>query len=646
MKTHTRSVIATVLISTMLISCTTPNGQGSFSQGNPCQPGGSQFSQSPMASFAKQVILNPLASIGGTLLATAAANYSQLYTGKLNTLLTKLVTPKKKKQKNQSAPGYDQGYYDPGYQQGQPDYNSGYPQTIDPNTGLPVQIDPNTGLPVQTDPYGQQTYPSDPYAQQGYPQEPYGQIDPNTGLPVQTDPYAQQAYPQDPYAQIDPNTGLPVQIDPNTGLPVQTDPYAQQAYSQDPYAQIDPNTGLPIQIDPNTGLPLDPQQGGIQPRGVPGQLPHATFSPTPCQQQGNPQAYQASQPYGYDPNVAQQGQTYPNDPNYQGQGYDPYSQQQGQNPYGQQTDPYAQQGYSQDPYAQQTYPSDPYAQQAYPQDPYAQGNPQQDPYAQQTYPTDPYAQQASPQDPYAQQTYPSDPYAQQAYPQDPYAQGNPQQNPYVQQTYPQDSATPTDTQNQEAGTPIGLDVVMVKKTMRNGASVVLPIKDGDVLRDGRGDAKAGDKFRIMFRPNTDGYVYIVAIDGSGWAQGIFPPATAPLANPVKAGEQYVLPEANNWFSLDQFKGIETIFFVTSKEQRQDIEEILQSITGRERPASESPQQVTKVAMVPNGVGGARPSTKAFSLSGGSGQDETIIPTSYLAQKAGQDLRLTRWFRHE
>jgi hypothetical protein len=199
---------------------------------------------------------------------------------------------------------------------------------------------------------------------------------------------------------------------------------------------------------------------------------------------------------------------------------------------------------------------------------------------------------------------------------------------------------------QETGTPIGLDVVMVKKIIRNGAPVVLPVVDGDVLKDGRGHAAAGDKFRIMFRPNTDGHVYVIAIDGSGWAQGIFPPATSPLANPVKAGEQYVLPEGNNWFSLDQFKGIETIFFVVSQDNRQDIEDILQSITGRERPASENPQQVTKVAMVPDGVGGARPSAKPFSFPGGLGQNETIIPTSYLAQKAGQDLRLTRWFRHE
>lgn len=518
----------------MLVSCTTPNGQGGFSQSNPCQLGGAQFAESPTSSFVKQVILNPMANIGGTLLATAGANYSQQYTGKLNTLLTKLVTPKKKKKKKQS----DQAFVNSGVQQEQPFYNTGLPQPIDPNTGLPVQTDPNTGLPIQ----------------------------------------------------LDPITGVPVQSDPNTGLPIRT----QEGF------------------DPSL-------QGEVQSRGVPGQRPHATFPATPCNQQMNPQAYPASypqnQPYGYDPNVAQQGQPYPpysNGPNYQGQGYDPYNQQANQNPYG------------------QPPPSDPYAQQGYPQNL--------------------YGQQAYPSDPYAQQTYPSDPYAQQGYPQDPNAQGYPQQDPYAQQAYTQDSSTQTGAetgnQPQVTGIPIGLDVVMVKKIIRNGAAVVLPIKDGDALKDGRGNAATGDKFRIMFRPNSKGYVYVIAIDGSGWAQGIFPPPTAPLANPVKAGEQYVLPEGNNWFSLDQYKGIETIFFVASHEKQQDIEEILQSITGRERPASENPQQVTKVAMVPYGVGGASPGAEPFSLSGGAELDQPVIPTSYLAQKAGQDLRLTRWFRHE
>jgi hypothetical protein len=453
---------------------------------------------------------------------------------------------------------------------------------------------------------------------QGYPYaQPQGQ-DPYD----QTDPYA-QPQGQDPYDQTDPYA-QPQDQDPYG----QTDPYAQPQ-GQDPYGQTDPNL-----------------QGDIQPRGVPGQLPHAIFPREPCNPQQQVQGYPpANQPYG-------------NDPAYQAGGYNPYGQQQGQNPYGQ-TDPYAQQPAQQDPYAQQAYPNDPYnqqgyptdpnTQQGYPQDPYAQQPTQQDPYAQQAYPNDPYNQQGYPTDPNTQQDYPQDPYAQQPAQQDPYAQTGYPSDPNAQQGYPQDPNVPTAYPVEGTTvveTPTGLDVVMVKKTMRNGAVVMLPINDGDALKDGRGNAKAGDKFRIMFRPHTDGYVYVVAIDGSGWAQGIFPPPTSPLANPVKAGEQYVLPEGNNWFSLDQFKGIETIFFVASQEKRQDLEEILQSITGHERPATETPQQVTKVAMVPYGVGGARPSAKGFNLSAESGPDQTIMPTSYFSKTAGEDLRLTRWFRHE
>jgi len=529
--TRTQSITALFLVATMLTACATPQGSGAMAQSNPCQPNSAQSSFSPQTSFIQQALLNPLAKMGGTLLATAAANYSKKYTGKLDALLNKLVTPKSSRKKNSDQQTGNQGFSTDN-SVGQSDM--GFVPPVDPNTGMP--IDPNFGNQGQ------------------FPQDP--------GLG--TAPYYENLPPQG------------------------TDPNYQGGYYTDPY------------------------QEGVQPRGVPGQLPHATFSSNPCDQQQTVQNYpttgQPTQPpYGYDPN-------YPTQPQ------DPYAQQQGQNSYG------------------QPYPSDPYTQQGYPQDPYGQPPTQQDPYAQSTYPSDPYAQPG----------YPNDPYAQTGYPQDPYGQPAGQQAPYAQTGLPQDSnlLTGYPTTGGLPGTPIGLDVVMVKKTMRNGAPVMVPIQDGDVLRDGQGNAQAGDKFRIMFRPHTDGYVYVIAIDGSGWAQGIFPPPTSPLANPVKAGEQYVLPEGNNWFSLDQYKGIETIFFVASQEKRKDIEEILQSITGRERPATENPHQVTKVAMVPYGVGGARPGTQGFNLAFGTGQDQTVMPTSYFAKTASQDLRLTRWFRHE
>jgi hypothetical protein len=195
-----------------------------------------------------------------------------------------------------------------------------------------------------------------------------------------------------------------------------------------------------------------------------------------------------------------------------------------------------------------------------------------------------------------------------------------------------------------------LDVAIVKKTKINGAETMIPIKDGEILKDGRGNAHAGDKFRIMFRANTDCYVYVIAIDGSAWAQGVFPSLTSPFANPVKQGQQYIIPENNNWLSLDQFKGIETIFFVASPEKRQDIEDILANIAGKERHPKETPQQVTQAPIIPAGFHRSQMSTTPFIIGQQSpspqGQDQGLIPTTYFTQKAGEALRVTRWFRHE
>ncbi|MDH5585624.1 MAG: DUF4384 domain-containing protein, partial [Nitrospirota bacterium] len=346
-----------------------------------------------------------------------------------------------------------------------------------------------------------------------------------------------------------------------------------------------------------------------------------------------------------------------NDP-YAQPGYpqDPYGQQPAQPGYP--NDPYAQPGYPQDPYGQQPaqpgYPNDPYAQPGYPQDPYGQQP------AQPGYPNDPYAQPGYPQDPYGQQPtqpgYPNDPYAPPGYPQDPYAQQPAQpgypNDPYAQPGYPQDPNAPSGYSDQggTVGVPIGMDVALVKKAIMNGAETMIPIKDGDVLKDGRGNAQAGDKFRIMFRANSDCYVYVIAIDGSAWAQGLFPSLTSPFANPVKKGQQYIIPESNNWLSLDQFKGIETLFFVASPDKRQDIEDILASIAGRERHPKATPQQVTEAPIIPAGFHrsqtGATPFIIGQGLPKAPGQDQGLIPTTYFTQKAGEALRITRWFRHE
>jgi hypothetical protein len=381
------------------------------------------------------------------------------------------------------------------------------------------------------------------------------------------------------------------------------------------------------------------QAGGYQPTGYPGQEYQTTqgYPPSqgyPSSQDDSQQVYDPYQnqlpqyggnapyPNNQYPNQGQQGNPYSNDPVYPNQqasapGYSSYPQSQ-----------YPQQG--QQPIA---YPNN---QNIYPnQNPY----PNQAPYPNQT----PYPGQGQP---YPDTSYPMG------------QQGQPYPTPYgntgmasapAYPNQPEESLDYQTTQSetgQPAHAPISLDVLLVKKHLVNGVQSYLPIKDGDILLDGRGNPRAGDKFRVMFRANTDCYVYVIAVDGSAWAQGLFPSASSPFANPVKAGQQHVLPEGTNWFSLDQYKGIETVFVVASRERRQDIEQILTTITGRERNPAEKPQAVSEPAIIPNGYSGARPGSSPFAFPISQHQQQELLPTTYFVKTAGEDLRITRWFRHQ
>jgi hypothetical protein len=453
---------------------------------------------------------------------------------------------------------------------------------------------------------------------------------------VGNQPFIQGIIPENPY---DPNAvGGQNPYDPNAPYGT-TDPnygnqYGGNQFGQNPgYDQGTQQSGYYGQT-PGTAYPTDPNYGGY-PSGDPNAYPQGQGYNDPS----NPnQGYPQGGPYG--PN---QG-GYPTDPNYGGY---PQAGQQGG-------------GYGQNP--NQGYPADPnYGN-------YPPGNPNQYGKAQggyppydpnignSGYPSSPYPQQGGqvPYNQYGGGGYPghSAPPAQQGGydPYQPQATHPPQQPAYAQPASPQYPNDPSiQTPEQPAAQPvegIQLDVALVKKTLVNGAEILLPIKDGDALKDGRGNVKAGNKFRIMFRANTDCYVYVIAIDGSAWAQGVFPSLTSPFANPVKQGKQYVIPENNNWFSLDQFRGIETVFFVASPEKRQDIEDILASIAGRERHPKAKPQQVTEAPIIPAGFYRSQQSATPFTISQDGSSDQGLMPTTYFTQKAGEALRVTRWFRHE
>jgi hypothetical protein len=190
-----------------------------------------------------------------------------------------------------------------------------------------------------------------------------------------------------------------------------------------------------------------------------------------------------------------------------------------------------------------------------------------------------------------------------------------------------------------------LDVALLRQvTTANGKQVAI-MQDGDVLKDGHGDPKAGDKFKVVFRVNAESYIYVIAIDGSGWAQGLYPNKSAGLHNPVKPDQEYTFPEGEHWFSPDQVRGIETFYVIASPGQRPDIEEAIVKIGSHERPPGPPTAQVEEPPILPSGFG-ATQAGQPTPVKLETGQEAQVTPTTYRAAQAGDDVRVTRWFKHE
>ena len=178
----------------------------------------------------------------------------------------------------------------------------------------------------------------------------------------------------------------------------------------------------------------------------------------------------------------------------------------------------------------------------------------------------------------------------------------------------------------------------------DGRSMPVPINNGAVLVDGRGDPDAGDNLKITFEASTDCHVYVLSIDGTGWATPIFPTGDD-LGNPVSANRQYQIP-GDEWFFLDQYRGIETIYFIASNAPRPDLEEQFAELAYQTRPELPAgAAQITEQAIIERGIGGRRQG-KGTTVLGSDGLTHTFNPTSFTSAQGASDLMITRWFSHQ
>ncbi|WP_455389348.1 DUF4384 domain-containing protein, partial [Petrachloros mirabilis] len=192
---------------------------------------------------------------------------------------------------------------------------------------------------------------------------------------------------------------------------------------------------------------------------------------------------------------------------------------------------------------------------------------------------------------------------------------------------------------------VAIDVAMIRqKQTAKGKEVVL-MDDGEVLKDGGADKDKGDKFKLVVRTNCDCYVYIVSIDGSGWAEPVFPSKDSTALNPVKKDQEYAFPEGPYWFSLDQVKGIETFYVVASAHRRPDLEETMTQMAKESRPVATIVAKVEEPPVIPRGVGSVKP-RGIITVKDESGDTAKVTPLSYAANQPGQDVTVTRWFKHE
>ncbi len=192
------------------------------------------------------------------------------------------------------------------------------------------------------------------------------------------------------------------------------------------------------------------------------------------------------------------------------------------------------------------------------------------------------------------------------------------------------------------GAPISLEVALLRQEEQGEEIVPVAMQNGEVLR-WRGSLQTSDRFKVFFRPSEDCFVYVVLVDGTGFVQVLHPPAA--LGVPTRGGDGRFLPEGDldMAFAVDEFVGIETIYFVASRQRRTDLEQALLPFVGMERPPLQRPLSVQQLADDFLELGVAERSTGVAEVR--MQNVRSRFDTAAFRMAAGRDLVVTRWFEH-
>ena len=169
------------------------------------------------------------------------------------------------------------------------------------------------------------------------------------------------------------------------------------------------------------------------------------------------------------------------------------------------------------------------------------------------------------------------------------AQQNPQQGPPPGSPYgagvpagpPPDASSQglaMGVQPRSASEPMAVDTALLKRA----GNKAVPIPDNDILFDGIGES-IRDEFRVLFSPNQEAWVYVVGIDAVGRAQPLYPQSFPDHDNPIRPGEKVLLPSGDTWYGLDEYTGLQHVYFYVSPERNETLETQLTVLASRPPP---------------------------------------------------------------
>ena len=100
--------------------------------------------------------------------------------------------------------------------------------------------------------------------------------------------------------------------------------------------------------------------------------------------------------------------------------------------------------------------------------------------------------------------------------------------------------------------------------------------------------RSGERIRLHFRSNTDGYLTLIQLGSSGTSSVLFPdPAQGLFDNGLAAGRDVVVPGQSHWLRFDETAGEERLLVIFARNQEE-------AATFRVRPAMDKLQTAALV----------------------------------------------------